>query len=223
MTFAKMSLAPLVARGDDCPTPSPGQPLPVPVCLTPSIPRGDQDAPAPRSPWSWTLAWGALQGLGSADPPLLGSQEYTFRPQHPHGPLPPAALVFSSTRPWQPQAQRAGSQGLQRQLLVALQSAGEGPPASMSAWASEERQGPECPADPPGPSLRPLWSRRHPKGFDEKPPLGPQGSRPLPERRRMTAQPPLSTGGDRGRLRHLWGVLWNPCYTGWNTGPTKHL
>ena len=112
---------------------------------------------------------------------------------------------------------RAGSQGLQRQLLAALQPAGEGPPASMSAWASEERQGPECPADPPGPSLGPLWSRRHPKGFDEKPPLGSQDSRPLPERSRMTAQPPLSTGGDRGHLRHLWGVLWNPCYTGWNT------
>ena len=65
---------------------------------------------------------------------------------------------------------RAGSQGLPRQLLAALQPAGEGRPASMSAWTSEERQGPECPADPPGPSLGPLWSRRHPKGFDEKPP-----------------------------------------------------
>ena len=110
---------------------------------------------------------------------------------------------------------RAGSQDLQHQLLAALQPADEGPPASMSAWTSKERQGQECPVDPPSPSLGPLWSRRHPKGFDEKPPLGPQGSRPLPERRRMTAQPPLSTGGDRGRLCNLWGVLWDPCYTGW--------
>lgn len=95
---------------------------------------------------------------------------------------------------------RAGSQGLQRQLLAALQPAREGPPASMSAWTSEERQGPECPADPLGPSLGPLWSRRHPNGFDEKSPLGPTGSSPLPERRRKTAQPPVTTGGDRGRL-----------------------